>query len=287
MAEATLDRGSKNRSSGRASRRYGWLLGRELLVIAVLFVAYRFVRALVKDEFVVAYRNAHRVIDWERTIGIFNEVRLQSGVLSNDAVIWFLNRYYFFGHFVGAAALLVWLYTRHYERYGRVRRVMAITTVAALAMHVAFPLAPPRWFPNLGFVDTLQTYGPKVYDSATVTATANQIAAMPSLHVGWALCIAWAVIIASSRRWRWLIAAHPVVMTFAVVLTANHWWLDALVAAALVVVAIWIDTPIQRWLERRQDRVRVDDRTSGPIDLTDGDGDTSESGTRPDLVEVG
>ena len=65
MAEATLDRGRQG-STDRAPRRYGWLLGRELLVIGAIFVAYRFVRALVKDEFGAAFRNADRVIDWER-----------------------------------------------------------------------------------------------------------------------------------------------------------------------------------------------------------------------------
>lgn len=257
MAQATLDRGGSAGAGGHP-RRYGWLLGRELLVVAVLFVAYRAVRMLVKDQFGVAFDNARRVIDWERAIGIFNEVDLQHGILGNDAVIWFLNRYYFFGHFGGAIVLLIWLYTRHFERYGRVRRVMAVTTGAALAIHVAFPLAPPRWFPEMGFVDTLQTYGPKVYDSGTVTATANQIAAMPSLHVGWALILAWAVVTSSSRPVRWLAVVHPMAMALAVVLTANHWWLDAAVAAALVTVAIWVDTPIQRRLERRHQRRRAE-----------------------------
>lgn len=254
MAEATLDRGNQGGESAsrERSRRYGWTLGREVVVITTIFLLYRFVRALVKDQLEDAYSNAHRVIDWERTVGIFNEVSFQAGVLSNDAVIWVLNRYYFFGHFTSAAVLLVWLYVRHFEKYGRVRRVMAITTIGALAIHVVFPLAPPRWFPNLGFVDTLQTFGPKIYDSHAVSATANQIAAMPSLHVGWAMVMAWAVIIASTRPWRWLILAHPVMMVLAVVLTANHWWLDAMAAGALVITAIMIDTPIQRWLEQRE-----------------------------------
>jgi len=163
---------------------------------------------------------------------------------------------------------------------------MVITTMSALAMHVAFPLAPPRWFPDLGFVDTLQTFGPRVYDSETVTATANQIAAMPSLHVGWALCIAWAVIISSSRRWRWLIIAHPIVMTFAVVLTANHWWLDALAAGVLVILAIRIDTPIQRWLERREQRFRLNP-DSGDHHHSRPDSDDPELDSEIDLATIG
>jgi hypothetical protein len=281
MVEATLDRGDQAAASASRdrTRRYGWVLGRELAVVASIFLVYRFVRLLVKDEFRDAYSNANRVIDWERTAGIFNEVSLQAGILGNEAAIWVLNRYYFFGHFTSAALLLVWLYVRHFERYGRIRRVMAITTLGGLIVHVVFPLAPPRWFPSLGFVDTLQTFGPKVYETQAVSATANQIAAMPSLHVGWALCAAWAVIIASARPWRWLILAHPVMMVLAVVLTANHWWLDALAAAALVGAAIMIDTPIQRWLDRRELRRSEAAEATRPAG--------EPYGPSPDLVGVG
>jgi hypothetical protein len=128
------------------------------------------------------------------------------------------------------------------------------TTFSALVIHVAFPLAPPRWFPDMGFVDTLQEHGPKIYDAEAISNTANQIAAMPSLHVGWALIGAWAIIKASTSRWRWIAALHPAGMTAAVVLTANHWWLDAIIAALLVALVWAADAPIQRRLERRKER---------------------------------
>ncbi len=238
----------------RARSRYGWPLGRELTLVLGGLVVYRLVRLIVKDEFDQAFANSQTIVDWERAIGIFNEVNLQSSVLGSDAVVWFLNRYYFFAHFGGTAILLVWLFVRHFSHYGRVRRVLFVTTFVSLAVHVVFPLAPPRWFPDMGFVDTLQTYGPKIYDSETITNTANQIAAMPSLHVGWALIGAWAVVRAGRSQWRWLATGHPILMTAAVVLTANHWWLDVIGAIALVAVVIIADTPIQKRLEARQIR---------------------------------
>ena len=216
--------------------------------------AYRAVRLLVKDEIDVALENSERVIDFQRTLGILNEMHFQDTILDSDAAIWFLNRYYFFAHFIGTAVWIVWMYVRHHDHYGRVRRVLFGTTFVALAIHVAFPLAPPRWFPDLGFVDTLQEFGPKIYDAETIANTANQIAAMPSLHVGWALIGAWAIIKASTSQWRWIAALHPAGMTAAVVLTANHWWLDAIIAALLVAVVWAADAPIQRWLERRKER---------------------------------
>ena len=238
----------------RPRSRWGWPLAREITIIAVGLVLYRLVRLVAMDEIDTALLNSQRIVDWERALGIFNEVGLQSLVLGNDALIWVLNRYYFLGHFLGMAILLTWLYIAQYDCYGRVRRVLFTSTVAALVIHVSFPLAPPRWFPQHGFADTLQLYGPKIYDSETIVNTANQIAAMPSLHVGWALIAGWAITTSTRSRWRWLGYGHPIAMTLAVVITANHWWLDVIGAVALVYVAILADRPMQRRLDRRKQR---------------------------------
>jgi len=259
MTQATLSQSDLGRSLSRS--RVGLLAGREILLVAAGFIAYRTVRFWVKDEATRAFSNAHRVIGWERALGIFTEVDLQSTVLGNHVIILALNRYYFIAHFLGAALLLTWLFARHRDIYGRVRRVLFAVTLGGLALHVAFPLAPPRWFPEIGFVDTLQAFGPKVYDSPAVNSTVNQIAAMPSLHVAWALIAAWAIISALNTRWRWLAIIHPTVMVFAVVATANHWWLDAAVASLLVVSASLADRPLQRHLEARSiRRLTGDDR---------------------------
>jgi len=254
MTQAATELNQSRTPPESTRSRYGWLLGRELTILLSGFMLYRFVRLVVKDEIDRAFVNSKTIVDWERALGIFNEVHLQSTIVGSDPVVWSLNRYYFFAHFIASAAFLTWLYVRHFDHYGRVRRVMFGVTFVALAVHVLFPLAPPRWFPDMGFVDTLQTYGPKIYDSETITNTANQIAAMPSLHVAWALIGAWAVVKASTSQWRWIAIAHPVIMTAAVVLTANHWWLDVFAATALVVIVIAVDLPIQHRLELRKFR---------------------------------
>lgn len=264
MVNPGTDEGEQRRHD---LRRFVWPLGRELTLLIAGLMAYRLARLFVKDEIDQAFRNSQRVIDWERALGIFNEVDVQALVLDNDALIWALNRYYFFAHFVGTFLWVCWMFVMHPDHYGRIRRVLLGTTLGALVIHVVFPLAPPRWFHDMGFVDTLQTYGPRIYDSGAITETANQIAAMPSLHVGWALIGAWGLIKASQNRWRWAVALHPAVMTAAVVLTANHWWLDAVVAAVLVVAVILLDTPIQRRLERRK---TVRPAATEPGTVTDG-----------------
>ena len=266
MAHAAIPKPERSPAQQQTRRwsRYGWPLGRELTLLLGGLAAYRMVRVLVRDEIEVAYANSQRVINVERALGIFNEVDLQANILTSDTTIWLLNRYYFFAHFAGTFMWVVWMYIRHYDHYGRVRRVLFGTTFTALAIHVAFPLAPPRWFPDMGFVDTLQTYGPKIYDTEAIADTANQIAAMPSLHVGWALIGAWAIIKASTSQWRWVAALHPATMTAAVVLTANHWWLDAIIAVVLVATVWAADAPLQRQLERRTSRTEP----TPAIDLT-------------------
>lgn len=238
-------------SASHAWDRFGWSLSREITLLVLGLLAYRTARLFVKDEIDQAFANTQRVIHWERTLGIFNEVDLQSSILPNDALIWGLNRYYFFAHFLGTALWVCWMFIRHHDHYGRIRRVLLGTTFSALTIHILFPLAPPRWFPRMGFVDTLQTYGPKIYDSEAIANTANQIAAMPSLHVGWALIGSWGLIKASSSPRRWLVSLHPAIMIAAVVVTGNHWWLDVFGAAALVALVIAIDAPIQKQLDRR------------------------------------
>jgi hypothetical protein len=89
-----------------------------------------------------------------------------------------------------------------------------------------------------GFVDTMVLYGPNPYNSHAVQSFANQFAAMPSLHVGWSLIVAWGVITISSSRFRWFIIAHPVLTILTITITANHYWLDGAVAAVLVAWAV-------------------------------------------------
>jgi hypothetical protein len=99
---------------------------------------------------------------------------------------------------------------------------------------VVFPLAPPRMMP--GFIDTMAVFGPNSYADDRVASLANQYAAMPSVHFAWAVLIAYAVVRCSRSPLRWLIVVHPVMTLAAIILTANHYWLDA--AVALLVLAI-------------------------------------------------
>jgi hypothetical protein len=170
---------------------------------------------------------------------------------AGSALDWMLNAYYLFAHVVVTAVAFVWLYARHPQTYVRFRRVMIVMTFTGLVIHLAYPLAPPRMFPHLGFVDIGRTVGPASYGHGSAYGGfANQFAAMPSLHFGWALAVAWAVILASRSRLRLVVLAHPVVTLGAIVLTANHYWLDAVVASLLFGIALLFD----RWRVKRGGR---------------------------------
>ena len=110
--------------------------------------------------------------------------------------------------------------------------------MAGLVVQLAFPLAPPRMLRLSGFVDTASLFGPDPY-ALGIAKAANELAAMPSMHVGWALLIAMAVISVSSSRWRWAILAHPLITTGVVVVTANHYWTDVIAGAALATLGWW------------------------------------------------
>lgn len=221
--------------------RFGRRLPLEVLVVVAVYQGYKWARLLTKDYRAAALRNADRVSGWERRLGLLVEDDLQRFALQHPDIIWFLNRYYSYVHFSATLTFLVWLYVRHGDVYGRVRRVLLGTTLVALVVHVLFPLAPPRLLPRMGFVDTISRFGPKIYQNPSVASVVNQIAAMPSLHFGWAIIVAWAVIRSLRHPLRWTIVLHPVVTLAAIVFTANHWWLDAAIAAVIVVAVASAD----------------------------------------------
>ena len=101
-------------------------------------------------------------------------------------------------------------------------------------------------------IDTLSVYGPQVYSHDVSASITNQFAAMPSMHVGWAVLMAYAVITGFRTRWRWLVVIHPVLMVLAVTATANHYLLDGIVGAALVALGITADRAATAALARRR-----------------------------------
>ncbi|WP_078489551.1 phosphatase PAP2 family protein [Streptomyces bikiniensis] len=212
---------------------------RELLLVTALFLVYKFGRLFANGHEVRAFHNADRVWDAERAFHLPGEGAVQQLLMHGEPLIRAANTYYAAVHFPATAAFLVWLYLRRPAHYLWSRRVLALLTAAALALHLLVPLAPPRMLAATGLVDTARVYGPSVYGAVPETdSMANQFAAMPSLHFGWALMVAIGLMAATRSRWRALWLLHPLATLLVIVGTANHYWFDALAAAVLLGLAL-------------------------------------------------
>jgi hypothetical protein len=201
------------------------------------------------------FDRARALVRIQRDFHLPPEQDLVNALAPHKLLSQFANLYYASMHFTVMGILLVWLFWRHRDRYADIRTWMVLFTACALCVQL-IPVAPPRLMPDLGFVDVAKLYGQSVYGGVGNFQPA-QFGAMPSVHVGWVLLIAWAVCTISTSRWRWLVAAHAVLMCWVVVATANHWWGDGIVAAALVLLARGIQLSVRALLRRIRDRSRA------------------------------
>jgi PAP2 superfamily len=249
--------GSGSRMASQALTIRWHRLPLELLLLFTLFVGYRAGRLLTIDHTAAAFANARKVWDFERWLHLPMEQDVQGWLLHSPRLTELANTYYAVAHFSVTVAFLVWMFLRRPAHYFWVRRTLIMLTAASLVGHVVFPLAPPRMEPGLGFVDTGALFGPNVYGPPHADTIANQYAAMPSLHIGWAMLVAVGLIASTRSRWRWLWLAHPIITILVVVGTANHWWLDGIVALVLLsgslAVSVALDrVPVNAFVRRQE-----------------------------------
>jgi hypothetical protein len=224
------------RRHGRRSLTIAADVAKEVAVILGLYAVWQKAGDLAVTKISGAAAHGRWVWHAERVLRLPSEVDVQRLILPHPSLVEALNVFYAVVHVPALIIFLIWLYFRHRPQYPHWRNVGAVLTGVSLLIQ-AIPVAPPRLLPELGFVDTAVKYGQSVYGPHGISI-APQLAAMPSVHVAWALFIAVAVIQVSPSRWRWLIVLHPAATTFAVVATANHWWLDGIVAAALLPLSL-------------------------------------------------
>jgi PAP2 superfamily len=181
---------------------------------------------------------------FERDVRLPSEAWLQRLFLPHPLLIQFFNLYYDILHFPVLIACMIWLFVWHRADYGRWRTTLVVFTGLCLLVQL-IPVAPPRMLAGTGMVDTAVVYHQSVYANAA-GFDPDQLSAMPSVHVGWAILVAVAVITTLRSRWRWLTVAYPVMTTLAVVVTANHFWLDGIVAAAILVAVLAAQAVVRR-----------------------------------------
>ena len=231
-------------------KRARWV--RELGLLVGLYAGYSAARLLGDADLAGATANAHDLLAVERSLHLDIEGPANAALDAWPFLAILASYWYSLLHYVVTPAVLVWVYRRRHGDYPRVRNALVIASAIGLVGFTLLPMAPPRMLP--GFVDTLAStsgagwWGGEASAPKGLGALTNQLAAMPSLHVGWAVWVAWVVVGLSTHRWvRTLAIAYPVVTTLVVVATANHYLLDA-VAGALVVV---VGFRCSRWLSRR------------------------------------
>lgn len=219
-------------AKNRTARAVGAFL-RETAVIGALYGLWQLAGKLSVTGTGGAERRAHWIAHAERLLPLPSEHTLQQWFLPHGLIIQGANLYYATMHFTMMFVFLIWLFVRHREQYRPVRQVMAWTTLGCLLIQL-MPVAPPRMQP--GIVDTGMLYHQSVYSNGLPI---DQLSAMPSVHVAWAVLVGYYAWRVSPSRWRYLGPAHSVITIFVVVVTGNHWWLDGIVAIGVLVICAW------------------------------------------------
>ncbi len=231
-------------TSGIDPERNSWLRlhwWSEIILVLVFYLVYSAIRnefgsATVGPDH--AFTNARAIIAFERNLGLYFEEGLQDWFLDHRFFLQFWNVFYGTFHFVVTAFAMIYTYRKFPDRYSLWRNTLAFTTALALIGFALFPLMPPRLLDDCGqfgacasygFVDTLAAFGGLwSFDSGTMQEISNQYAAMPSLHIAWAT---WCfLVLYRYLPWRWArvaIAAYPWLTLFGIIVTANHYWIDA------------------------------------------------------------
>ena len=192
-----------------------------------------------------AFNNAKDIIQLERWLGSYHEETIQDWFLDERWFIQFWNIFYGTFHFAVTTFCIFWLFRRFPERYVKYRTALAVTTALALIGFAFYPLMPPRLLPeSYGFVDTLKDVGGLwSFDSGAMQKVSNQYAAMPSLHFGWSSWCALVLVPTVRRRWvKVLCALYPWATLFAIIVTGNHFWLDAAGGALILAIGLWAGT---------------------------------------------
>lgn len=242
-------RGGKTLRNGR--HLYWWV---EALIVVVVQFVYESVRNLSKATPERAYDNALSLMDWQDRLGINVEHGMQQWALAYTPLIIVANYFYGSVYILGSIAVLVFLYRRFPDDYPLWRNTLLYGTLLGLIGFATFPLMPPRLLDSVGggaygFVDTLVKY-PTFwsFESPTMKAISNQFAAMPSLHCGWALWGMAALWGHVRRPWaKALTVMYPVFTIYVVVITGNHYFLDAVGGAVIMIVGYLIARVITQW----------------------------------------
>lgn len=220
-------------------------VAREVALVLSAYMFYFLVRGFTQGSQSEAVSNAHKLIATERDMGILWEPSMQAAILSEQTLVTIFNWIYVWGHwpFIGVVALFMFIYKP--DTYRLIRNAFFISGGIGLIIFMTFPVAPPRLL-DLDFVDTVKMYS-TAYRVLQPPSLVNQYAAVPSFHFGWNLLIG----VALFRQFkaipiRLIAVTMPALMFLAIVLTANHYILDAVIGGAIALLGLGIAGLLRR-----------------------------------------
>ncbi|HEY7801299.1 MAG TPA: phosphatase PAP2 family protein [Dehalococcoidia bacterium] len=232
-------------------RRAALALLSEAAILIVAYLAYEAVRLFVTPQSADAIGRALSLIHIEQRLGIFFEPHLQRFVVQHHMLVTLANWIYVWGYLPLIGATALYLFVRHRDSYSRYRNAFLLSGLIGLVIFATLPVAPPRMLPELGFIDTVQD-GSALYRSFEGSHFVNQFAAVPSFHFGWSLLVGVAIYQTSRNVIaRVASAVLPLLMLLAILLTANHYLIDAIVGGAVVLLALGAELLAERRFARR------------------------------------
>jgi hypothetical protein len=244
-------------SVGETLRR-PWL--REIAVVAALYVGYSLARVFASDDRGIALQNATDLLHFERLVGLDTERSWNTLLVTHEWLTTFSAYWYATMHYVATPIMLYLLWRRSRHLYSRMRWALVGSTVLALTGYLLFPTAPPRMMS--GYVDVMAEtahvgwWGGSASAPEGLGGLTNELAAMPSMHVGWAVWCSLALLVLGNRLWHRVASiVYTLVTTIVVVATANHWLIDAVAGAAIVMFFFGVFSVVPRiraWQGRQE-----------------------------------
>jgi hypothetical protein len=212
----------------------------QIAIVVAGIEAYELLRHTITPNWEVAERHAQDVLSVERFAHIEWEEGLQQTFLRVPELVRMMNVFYFVGHFVLTSVFFFWLYHANRSGFRRFRNGFLSATFIALVIHWQFPTAPPR-LAGVGLEDTLRQLSNIDIGSPTSSSFSDPVAAVPSLHAGWAVGVGVGLILyARPLFWRLVGVFYPVAVVLTIVVTGNHFIFDAIAGIAVMALGFWL-----------------------------------------------
>jgi len=229
--------------------------------VAAAYGLYSVTRMLMPHRTGAALERGAELLGLEKAWHFAPEVALNAAVSSHHALAIIFDYHYATLHYIVTPAVLIWMIVSHPGEYRHARRILVVVTIIGLVGFWLAPVAPPRMLDTDGFVDTMAKFAGYGWWSTDASAPrglgglTNEFAAMPSLHVGWAIWCGWQLYHFGRHRWTQLAGIiYPLSTVIVVMATANHFFLDVVGGALVLVLASGIVNVGERVVEARRHR---------------------------------